>query len=206
MYFVKTPNIIQSIFSGLIWRLSKSERVYLTFDDGPIPEATIWVLDLLKEKGIKGTFFCVGENVEKYPAIYQRILDEGHAVGNHTYNHLNAWKTKNNQYTDNVDKASGVIDSSLFRPPYGKLSPALLKLLKKTYDVIMWDVLSGDFDTSLTPEDCLKNVTDHAKEGSIIVFHDSIKAIDTLKFVLPKVISFFEEKGIKMDKISMENG
>ena len=203
MYLVKTPGIIQTIFASLVWRVANSKKVYLTFDDGPIPEATPWVLDLLKSKNIKATFFCVGENVEKYPEIYQRILSEGHSVGNHTYNHLNGWKINGNQYSENVVKASKVIDSLLFRPPYGKLTPRLIKELKKKYDVVMWDVLSGDFDTSLTPEDCLNNVKENAKEGSIIVFHDSIKAIDTLKFVLPEVISFFEEKGIQMDKIGM---
>ena len=206
MYFVRTPGIIQSLFAGLIWKIANSKKVYLTFDDGPIPEATPWVLDVLKEKGIKATFFCVGDNVLKYPEIYKRILDEGHSVGNHTFNHLNAWKTDKIEYSNNVEKAADLIQSSLFRPPYGKLSPGVVKRLKERYDIIMWDVLSGDFDTSLAPEDCLKNVKANAKEGSIIVFHDSIKAIDTLKFVLPRVISFFEEKGIQMDKISMENG
>ena len=206
MYFVKTPGIIQSFFAGLVWRISNSRKVYLTFDDGPVPEATTWVLDLLKSKDIKATFFCVGENVQKYPAIYERILKEGHSVGNHTFNHLNGWKTDNKVYDENVDKASKLIKSSLFRPPYGKLSPRIIKSLKKNYDVIMWDVLSGDFDTSISPKECLENVKENAKEGSIIVFHDSIKAIDTLKVVLPDVISFFEEKGIQMDKINRNNG
>ncbi len=203
MYFVKTPGIIQSVFAGLVWRIASGKKVYLTFDDGPVPEATIWVLDLLKSKNINATFFCVGENVEKYPYIYQRILSEGHSVGNHTFNHLNSWQTKNSIYTENVERASDLIQSSLFRPPYGKLSPGLINSLKKKYDVVMWDVLSGDFDSSLSPQDCLNNVKKNAKEGSIIVFHDSIKAIDTLKFVLPKIISFFEEKEIIMDKIDM---
>jgi len=203
MYFVKTPGIVQSIFGGLIWRIAGSKKVYLTFDDGPVPEATPWVLDLLKSKNIKGTFFCVGENVEKYPEIYNRIISEGHSVGNHTYNHLNSWKTDRSTYTDNVGKAADVIDSKLFRPPYGKLTPSIIKALKNKYDVVMWDVLSGDFDTTLTPKDCLNNVIENAKEGSIIVFHDSIKAIDTLKFVLPEVISFFEEKGIDMDRVDI---
>ena len=206
MYFVKTPGIIQSVFTSLIWRIANSKKVYLTFDDGPIPEATIWILDLLKSKNIKATFFCVGENVEKYPEIYSRIISEGHSVGNHTYNHVNAWKTKNAIYSENVEKASNVIDSSLFRPPYGKLSPRLIKELKEKYDVVMWDVLSGDFDSNITPLECLSNVKKNAKEGSIIVFHDSIKAIESLKFVLPRVIDFFEDKGIKMDKINMKDG
>ena len=203
MYFVKTPGILQTILGGLVWRIAKTEKLFLTFDDGPVPEATPWVLDVLKSKNIKATFFCVGENVKKYPEIYHRILSEGHSVGNHTYNHLNSWKTDNEAYSENVVKAADIINSSLFRPPYGKLKPGLIKSLKEKYDIIMWDVLSGDFDTSLTAEDCLKNVTNNAKEGSIIVFHDSIKAIDKLKVVLPEVISFFEEKGIEMDKISM---
>ncbi|MDF1695664.1 MAG: polysaccharide deacetylase family protein [Saprospiraceae bacterium] len=202
MYFVKTPSIIQSVFAGLIWRISKSKKVYLTFDDGPVPEATPWVLDLLKKHGCKATFFCVGENVEKYPQVYQRIVDEGHAVGNHTFNHLNAWKSEKEWYKANVAKASEYINSSLFRPPYGKLTPGLIKKLKGKFDIIMWDVLSGDFDTTLSPQNCFENVKSNAKEGSIIVFHDSIKAIDTLKIVLPQVIAYFEEKGIQMDKIS----
>lgn len=203
MYFVKTPGIIQSALGGLIWRMSKSKKVYLTFDDGPVPEATPWVLDLLKSRGVKASFFCVGDNVRKYPEIYRRILNEGHSVGNHTYNHLNGWKTDSAAYTENVAKAAKLIDSSLFRPPYGKLTPRAVKRLNKDYDVIMWDVLSGDFDTSITPEDCLRNVKTHASAGSIIVFHDSIKAIDKLKFVLPEVISFFEQKGIVMDRIDL---
>jgi peptidoglycan/xylan/chitin deacetylase (PgdA/CDA1 family) len=203
MYFVKTPGIIQSAFSNLVWRIADSEKVFLTFDDGPVPEVTPWVLDLLKSKNIKATFFCVGENVEKYPEIYQRILSEGHMVGNHTYNHLNAWKTKTSIYNENVEKASSLIASNLFRPPYGKLSPGQIKKLKDKYDVVMWDVLSGDFDSSFTPLDCLRNVKENAKKGSIIVFHDSIKASESLKYALPKVISFFEEKGIQMDKIRL---
>jgi len=206
MYLVKTPMFVQRIFSGLIWRMVQSKKVYLTFDDGPVPEATPWVLDLLKEKKVKATFFCVGENVERYPEVYARILKEGHAVGNHTYNHLNSWQTKNEAYTSNIEKAADCIESSLFRPPYGKLSWGTIRQLKSKYNVIMWDVLSGDFDTSISPETCLQNVKQHAKEGSIIVFHDSVKAIDTLKYVLPRIISFFAEKEIQMDKIKLEDG
>ena len=203
MYLVRTPGIIQTLFSSMIWRIAKSDKVYLTFDDGPVPEATPWVLDVLKSKGIKVTFFCVGENVEKYPEIYHRIIEEGHSVGNHTYNHWNGWKTDNHTYRTNVSKAAGVIDSSIFRPPYGKLSPGVVSELKSKYDIIMWDVLSGDFDASLTAEECLANVKNNAKKGSIIVFHDSIKAIKKLKIVLPQVIEFFAAKGIVMDKIEV---
>jgi len=201
MYWVKTPPFVQFILKRLIWRVGNTRCVHLTFDDGPVPEATPWVLDTLAAAGITATFFCVGENAEKYPAIYQRIIDEGHTVGNHTYNHLNSWKTDNQEYLDNVDKANKVINSKLFRPPYGKISPRLYNILSQNYDIIMWDVLSGDFDTSITAKQCVANVTSSASEGSIIVFHDSIKAIDKLKIVLPQVISFFQEKDVKMAKL-----
>ena len=205
MYLVKTPLFAQYLFKRLIWRFVDTKKVHLTFDDGPVPEATPWVLDVLKEADIKATFFCVGENVKKYPEIYQRILDEGHAVGNHTYNHLNAWKTKSKEYLDNVELASNEIDSKLFRPPYGKLSPKLSKKIEADYDIIMWDILSGDFDSNISAEKCLTNVTSKAREGSIIVFHDSKKAIDKLKFVLPRVIEFFKSQEIEMGKIEIDN-
>ncbi|MFT4536769.1 MAG: peptidoglycan/xylan/chitin deacetylase (PgdA/CDA1 family) [Saprospiraceae bacterium] len=204
MYLVKTPPFVQFLFKRLIWRFVDTKKVYLTFDDGPVPEATPWVLDVLKEAEIKATFFCVGENVKKYPEIYQRILEEGHTVGNHTYNHLNAWKTKSNDYLSNIDLANDEIDSKLFRPPYGKLSPKLSKKIDADYDIIMWDILSGDFDSNISAEKCLTNVTAKAREGSIIVFHDSVKAIDKLKFVLPKVIDFFKSQEIEMGKIEID--
>ncbi len=205
MYLVKTPLFAQWLFKKLVWRIANTKKVYLTFDDGPVPEATPWILDLLKENNIKATFFCVGDNVVKYPEIYQRIIDEGHTVGNHTYNHLNAWKTDQSEYLANVEEASQVIDSKLFRPPYGKLSPGLSAKLKEEYDVIMWDVLSGDFDSNISAEKCLANVTKHSKEGSIIVFHDSIKAIEKLKYVLPKVISHFQERNISMERLEYDS-
>lgn len=205
MYLVKTPLFVQYLFKRLVWRIKNTDRVFLTFDDGPVPEATPWVLDVLATHNIKATFFCVGENVKKYPSIYNRIIEEGHTVGNHTYNHLNAWNTNKDVYLDNVNKASGVIDSGLFRPPYGRIFPSISKDLAATYDIIMWDVLSGDFDGNITAEDCLQNVKSTSTAGSIIVFHDSIKAIEKLKFVLPRVIEFFKEKGIEMDKIKAIN-
>ena len=201
MYLVKTPLFAQWLFKKLVWRIVNTEKVFLTFDDGPVPEATPWVLDVLKNEGIKATFFCVGENVVKHPEIYQRIINDGHSIGNHTFNHLNAWKTDTKTYLSNIEKASEVINTKLFRPPYGKLSPSVTKKLEENYDVIMWDVLSGDFDSNISAEKCLANVTKNTKEGSIIVFHDSIKAIDKLKYVLPEVIKVFKDKGIGFDKI-----
>lgn len=204
MYLVKTPLFAQWFFKKLVWRIVNTEKVFLTFDDGPVPEATPWVLDVLKNEGIKATFFCVGENVIKHPEIYQRIINEGHSIGNHTFNHLNAWKTDSETYLSNVEKASEVIGSKLFRPPYGKLSPSLTKKIEEDYDIIMWDVLSGDFDSNISAKKCLENVAKNAKEGSIIVFHDSEKAIEKLKYVLPKVISLFKERQIRFDKIRMK--
>lgn len=202
MYLVKTPLFAQRVFRNLVWRIVDTDKVFLTFDDGPVPEATPWVLDVLKNEGIKATFFCVGENVVKYPEIYQRIIDEGHAIGNHTNNHLNAWKTDAATYLSNIDRANEVIDSKLFRPPYGKLTPKLSKSIAADYDIVMWDVLSGDFDTNISKEKCLSNVISNSREGSIIVFHDSVKAIDKLKFVLPRVIKFFKEKGVGMEALN----
>jgi peptidoglycan/xylan/chitin deacetylase (PgdA/CDA1 family) len=201
MYLVKTPLFAQWLFKKLVWRIVNTKKVFLTFDDGPVPEATPWVLDLLREEDVKATFFCVGENVSRYPDIYQRIIDEGHSIGNHTYNHLNAWKTDKKTYLSNVNKAKSVIDSRLFRPPYGKLSPSLSKELEEDYDIIMWDVLSGDFDSNISAKKCLDNVKKNVKEGSIIVFHDSIKAIDKLKYVLPEVIKSCKARGMEFDKI-----
>ena len=203
MYFAKTPILVQRILKRLVWRFVDAEEVFLTFDDGPIPEVTPFVLDLLQKENIKATFFCVGDNVRKHPEIYQRIIDEGHSIGNHTYHHLNAWKTSNETYLDDIKKADEVIDSKLFRPPYGKISPHLISKLKDQYDIIMWDVLSGDFDPKITADKCYDNVTKNAKHGSIIVFHDSIKAFEKLKIVLPSVISFFKEKGVQLKKICL---
>ena len=201
MYIVKTPPFVQFLFKRLIWRFVDTEKVYLTFDDGPVPEATPWVLDILKAADIKATFFCVGENVKKYPEIYKRILDEGHAVGNHTYNHLNAWKTKSKKYLENVELASNEIDSKLFRPPYGKLSPKLSKKIEADYDIIMWDVLSIDYNSGLLGDRVLQNVIKNVKPGSIIVFHDSDKASDNLYYALPRTLEFLQENGFGMNSI-----
>jgi peptidoglycan-N-acetylglucosamine deacetylase len=198
MYLVKTPNIVKNILSDHIWDIPTDEkRVYLTFDDGPIPVVTPWVLDLLDQYGFKATFFCVGENIQKNAAIYQRILDEGHNVGNHTYNHLNGWVTDKTDYLDNIQKWDNIADSKLFRPPYGKLKPTQAIAIKQEKTIVMWDILSGDFDANITAEQCLDNVISNFKEGSIIVFHDNIKAFDKLKIVLPAFFELLAERGWK---------
>lgn len=189
------PTFIQRLFPHLLWRYADDRKVYLTFDDGPVPEATPWVLDILKDNDVKATFFCVGENVAKYPDIYQRILDEGHTVGNHTYNHFHGWKTSTESYVDNIERAAELIDSRLFRPPYGKMTPQQTKAIEqKGYKTVMWDVLTMDYDKNKSPEDCFKTVQKHTKPGSIIVCHDSIKAIETLKVLLPRIITYCRDQ------------
>lgn len=210
-YLSKTPWLLKSLYpSSCTWNFSRQEKtMYLTFDDGPHPVATPFVLDTLKEHNAKATFFCIGKNVVEYPDIYKRILNEGHAVGNHTFNHLNGWKTPDQEYIDNIGEARKYIDSELFRPPYGRISRFQLRLItatenqkqKTVFRVIMWDVLSGDFDTKLSVTSCVKNVTRNAREGSIIVFHDSEKALPRMKGSLTESLKYFSEKGFKFEAI-----
>lgn len=180
---------------------SKPQTAFLTFDDGPIPGVTEWVLDILKEKNLKATFFCVGDNVRKHPHVFQRIIDEGHAVGNHSYNHLNGWKTPREEYLENIAKAQVLIKSNLLRPPYGKVMPHVARELSRKYKIIMWDVLSRDYNANLTGRDCAKIVIDKVRSGSIIVFHDSLKAERNLKVALPLVINILQKRGFSFDKI-----
>jgi len=191
MYLIKTPKIIRNLFPNFIWNIPTTEKVlYLTFDDGPIPEVTPWVIKQLEAYNAKATFFCVGENIQKHPDVFQKVKDAGHEVGNHTFNHLSGWSTERLPYFHNVRRCAHLVKSELFRPPYGRLRPKQAQFLQRHYNIIMWDILSGDFDPNISKEDCLSNVVDHAKPGSIIVFHDSLKAQDKLKFVLPKVLAF----------------
>ena len=236
-YLVKMPKLVKWLFPQRVWALpNTANTVYLTFDDGPIPEVTPWVLEELKKHQAKATFFCIGDNMRKHPEIFKRILDEGHAVGNHTFNHLNGWKTETSEYIENVMKAeagsreyevgstkwevrsgkheAGRRESSgdlildinhstfLFRPPYGKLTGKQSKLLqKKGYKIIMWDVLSADYDSKVSKKQCLNNVLKHLKPGSIVVFHDSLKAEKNLRYVLPKVLEYINNKNWKCESI-----
>lgn len=202
-YWIKTNWIIKKIFFNYTWDVSNTENtVYLTFDDGPIPEVTTWVLDELKKYDLKATFFCIGENIEKHPKIFKKVISEGHAIGNHTFNYLNGWKTSTEAYIENVRLCEEAIEktidynlkSKIFRPPYGKLKTAQSKAIQKLgYKIIMWDVLSADFDTAISKEKCLDNVLSNVKPGSIIVFHDSVKAFKNLEYVLPKTLAFLKE-------------
>ena len=203
-YLTKTPWIVQKVFSHYTWRYSSEEKtIYLTFDDGPTPEVTDFVLDELKKFNAKATFFCVGENVKRHHQLYERILEEGHAVGNHTFNHLNGFRTKNKQYFENIEHAAAHIHSNLFRPPYGKIKKSQgRKLLKDGYQMIMWSVLSGDFDTSVSPEKCYLNVVRYASEGSIVVMHDSKKAKEKIYDCLPKILNYFSKRGYRFNRIA----
>lgn len=201
-YSAKTLQWIQWFFRSITWRIPTTEKViYLTFDDGPIPEVTPWVLETLAIFNAKATFFCIGDNVRKYPNIYKQILAKKHRVGNHTFNHLNGWRTWNKNYLANIDKCSEYVTSTLFRPPYGKLKPSQTRQIRKEYQVVLWDVLSGDFDAEITSEMCLENVIKNATKGSIIVFHDSLKAEKHLRYVLPKVLEFYSKKDFRFETL-----
>ncbi|MFP9099889.1 polysaccharide deacetylase family protein [Flavobacterium sp. RHBU_24] len=201
-YWVKTSWLIKKLFSGFIWSLPKeAPTVYLTFDDGPIPQVTPLVLDILKRHDIKATFFCIGDNIDKHPETFKQVLAAGHAVGNHTYNHLDGWRVDDNIYMANTELCQKAIKkykpegTKIFRPPYGKLSPVKARGLKqKGYTVIMWDVLSADFDQGISPEKCLKNVVKNARNGSIIIFHDSLKAQKNMQYALPRAIEYLKRE------------
>lgn len=209
LYMVKTPWwVIKWIYPAYTWSMPatrEKKTLYLTFDDGPHPAATSFALDELKKYNAKATFFCVGKNVPAHPDIYKRILDEGHAVGNHTQNHVNGWKTEDAPYLENITTASKYIDSRLFRPPYGRITRFQARQVKEKLglQVIMWSVLSGDFDARLGGEDCWKNVRKSAANGSIIVFHDSENAMSRMAYSLPKVLEYFSAKGFVFNKISL---
>ncbi len=192
------PGILTTLFPRLTWHMpAGAGELFLTFDDGPVSGVTPWVLDVLQKYDAKATFFCLGKNVEENPEIYDRILSEGHAVGNHTYDHAKGWITNLDEYLANVRKASQYIDSDLFRPPHGRLRPSQVTHLKKEYDIIMWNVLSCDFDQTITGETCLSNVLRFSQTGSIIVFHDSYKAQKNMKYALPKVLEHFTNEGYR---------
>ncbi len=202
MYLVKTPKIIKSMFPSLRWEIKTDEKeLFLTFDDGPIPEVTPWILDLLDEYNAKATFFVVGNNVEKHPDIAGDIIARNHALGNHTYNHLNGWKTDNLPYFLNIKKSAKLVNTTLFRPPYGKLTPKQIEFLQRHYKIIMWDVLSGDFDENISAEKCYNNVVQYSKPGSIIVFHDNIKAMKKVKEVLPRILEYYSNLGYTFSTI-----
>ncbi len=234
---IKTPGIVKKLFPNYIWNISKIEKViYLTFDDGPTPNITRWTLNILKQYDAKATFFCIGNNIEKHPDIFKDIVSAGHAIGNHTQNHIKGWRHSTKNYLKEVKKTNSIIKSQitesnsenlcsknkfsrkqtkltnntstnilatyLFRPPYGQIKPAQGRaLIANGYKIIMWDILSFDWDINVQPKDCLRNVLLKTKPGSILVFHDSIKASKNMQFMLPKVLSYFSEKGYRFERL-----
>lgn len=202
LLFTKTPSLLNSLYKECLWKVNTKERMlYLTFDDGPIPEITPFVLDELKKWNALATFFCIGKNVEANHNVFQRIIDEGHSIGNHTYNHLNGWNTDDEIYFEDIEKCARVLNSKLFRPPYGKLKPSQYSKLKSAYKLVMWDVLSFDFDLKMNEEKVLNNVLKNVEPGSIIVMHDSLKAKPKVEFALPKILQYFSDKGFKFEKL-----
>jgi len=195
---IRLPQFLKVFFPGALWTgLAAGNRIYLTFDDGPVPEVTPWVLRLLKEEGIKACFFCVGENVVRYPDLYRQILDEGHLTGNHTYNHLQGLRTGTREFLENVDQAAALIHSRFFRPPHGLLKISQHKQLRRKYKVVMWDLVSCDYNQSLSPEVVAGNVMENVRPGSVIIFHDSCKAKKNLYAALPVVIRELKERGYR---------
>lgn len=201
----KTPYVAKLVYPSLLWDMpSNDNKIYITFDDGPDPEVTPIVLKLLDDYNAKATFFCVGENVKKFPETFALLKQNGHAIGNHSYNHLNGWKTSNRDYYKNIEEASDFIESNLFRPPYGRISPSQIKHLKKKFRIIMWSALSYDFDTRLSKEDCLELSIKNSVAGTIIVFHDSEKAKENMLYALAGFLKYFKGKGLEFSVLGSE--
>ncbi len=202
MNLVKIPRILKNIFPEITWNIQGSEpALYLTFDDGPTPDITSRVLKELDRFRAKATFFCIGRNVERHPDIFSQVVDKGHAVGNHTYSHLKGWYTADKEYYDDIILAARFIHSSLYRPAYGMITPAQLRHLKQQYQIVLWEIMSYDFDFNTSPEQCLSNVIRHTRPGSVVVFHDSLKASEKTLYALPRVLEHFAEKGWAFRKI-----
>ena len=202
MKAVTVPVFLRIFYPSLLWQMpTGNQTLYLTFDDGPHPEITPKVLELLHQYQAKATFFCVGENVQRFPQTYAEILNQGHKTGNHSMNHLNGWKTNQNHYYENVNECRKYVDSDLFRPPYGRITPMQIQSLKKEYKIVMWTVLSYDFDPETTPEQCLNYVIDNTEDGAIIVFHDSEKSSHNMFFALPKILEYYSNKGFRFETL-----
>ena len=200
---LKPPKIIRRLMPDLIWEIEDRDGVFLTFDDGPTPGITEWILATLDKYGAKATFFVLGKNVELYPDLFRRIVEAGHRVGNHTYSHQKGWGMSLERYIEDVDFANDLIHSDLFRPPYARVTPAQMRLVAQRYKIVMWDIISRDYSRSLSPRACLKNVTDHLGAGSIVVFHDSEKAFRNMRYALPRTLERCRELGLKCKSIEL---
>ncbi|MEO6630392.1 MAG: polysaccharide deacetylase family protein [Mucilaginibacter sp.] len=199
MYLIKTPWLLKKLYPKFVWDAPYNPRcIYLTFDDGPIPIVTPFVLNILKQYNAKATFFCIGDNVRKHPDIFEQVKNEGHAIGNHTFNHLKGWETDDKIYLDNFLQTDKLLDTKLFRPPYGRMKKSQLKLLQEAkpgVEAIMWNILSADFDVNITPEKCLDNVLKNTKGGDIVLFHDSLKAKERMEYALPRAMEVWSREG-----------
>ena len=200
MLIEQLPLLFRRIYGSVTWRKDPNEKkIYLTFDDGPIPEVTPWVLDTLDSFGVKATFFCVGENVKNNPELYQEILKRGHRTGNHTFNHLRGFITKTDRYLANIEKAAEYIDSDLFRPPHGDLWQKQYFAIRKKYKIVQWDLITRDYNKKLTGEQVFNIVRKHTRNGTIMVFHDSLKAENNMRYAMPKSIEYLLAQGYTFD-------
>lgn len=199
MFLHYSPFWLKALYPNFLWHMPREgKNLYLTFDDGPIPDVTEFVLETLQAYQARATFFCIGDNVRKHPDIFKKVIDHGHSIGNHTYNHLNGWKTSVVTYQENIQKCADQLgfETSLFRPPYGRIKRQQAKpLVEQKQKIVMWDVLSGDFSAGITPETCLRKTIHYSKPGSILLFHDSIKAQKNMTYALPKVLAHFSDLG-----------
>jgi peptidoglycan/xylan/chitin deacetylase (PgdA/CDA1 family) len=203
---LRTPFLLRKIYPNYYWKINTNEpKIYLTFDDGPIPEVTPFVLDTLKSYQAKSTFFCIGDNIRKHPEVFRRIEDEGHIAANHTFNHLSGWKTDNESYLLNIEECKAYLSGSnnLFRPPYGRIRKSQAGRLSREYKIIMWDVLTGDFDKGMDPQKCLQRTIKLTRPGSIVVFHDSLKAERVLRYVLPDYLNHFSKLGFQFEILDL---
>lgn len=204
MWLAQPPQVVKQLYPSLYWRVpTEVNEIFITFDDGPTAGVTDKVLELLNDYQAEATFFCLGKNVEKEPKLFQRILNEGHAAGNHTYNHLNGWNTNSDDYFQDIYACSEVFESKLFRPPYGKIKSRQLKKLSKEFQIIMWSSLSLDYNSKYSAQDCLNFATKDLKAGDIIVFHDSLKAEENMLYALEGTLKLARKKGFQCNAIKV---
>ena len=206
MYLTKTPSLVKRMYTDYIWDVrTKEQTLYLTFDDGPTEGVTQQLLDLLDQFDAKGTFFCIGKQIKKHPALFQELIARNHSIGNHTFGHVNGWKVKNEAYIDDVNGCGQLMETSFFRPPYGKIKRSQAKAVGMQYQIVMWDVLSWDFKKDVGAEQAAQNVIKNAGPGSIVVFHDSVKAGSTMLKALPIVLEHFKGEGYKFEVLPIPN-